>query len=69
MFFATTEKLNIVVESLHFPMFSTKCSECKINKRDGHGKLGNGQGKVVEKYCVKSVGTLGAWRWTHTRFV
>ena len=37
-FFATTEKLSICVESLHFPVFSAKSSECKIKKIDGHGK-------------------------------
>ena len=58
MLFATTEKLSIRVESPHFPMFSTKCRECKIEKRDGHGKLRNGHGKVTEKHFVKSVGTL-----------
>ena len=30
----------------------------KIKKRDSHGKLKNGHGKVMEKYFVKSVGTL-----------
>ena len=58
MFFATTEKLSIPVESLHFPMFSAKCCECKNEKRDGHGKLRNGHGKDMDKYFVKSVGTL-----------
>ena len=37
-FFATTEKLSICVESRHFQMFSTKCREWKIEKRDGHEK-------------------------------
>ena len=27
------------VESLHFPTFSAKCCECKIEKRDGNGKI------------------------------
>ena len=31
---------------------------CKIEKRDGHGKLRNDHGKVMEQYVVKSVGTL-----------
>ena len=53
-----TKTSNIDVESLHFPTFSTKCRECKMEKRDGHGQLRNGQGKVMEKYFVKSVGTL-----------
>ena len=39
-------------------MFSAKCRECKIRKRDGHGKSRNGHGKVMEKYFVKCVGTL-----------
>ena len=47
--FATTKKVSINVESRHFPTFSTKRCECKINKRDG---------KVMEKYFAKSVGTL-----------
>ena len=32
--------------------------KCKIGKRDGHGQSRNGHGKVIEKYFVKSVGTL-----------
>ena len=32
--------------------------KCKIKKRGGHGKLRNRHGKVMEKYFVKSVGTL-----------
>ena len=55
MFFATARKSSIRVESL---MFSAKCRECKIEKRDGHGKLRNGHGKVMVKYFVKSVGAL-----------
>ena len=51
MFFATTKKLSIELESPHFQMFLAKPQECKINKRDGHGK-------VMEKYVVKSVGSL-----------
>ena len=51
-FFATTKKLSINVESPHFPTFSAK------KKRDCHGKSRNCQGKVMEKYFVKSVGTL-----------
>ena len=58
MLFATTKKLSIELESPHFQMFSAKRQECKINKRNGHGKLRNGHGKVTEKYFVKSVGTL-----------
>ena len=42
-FFATTEKLSNRVESrqLQFPVFSAKYRDCKIEKRDGHGKFGN----------------------------
>ena len=50
MFFATTKKLLIDVESLHFLKFPQNC-ECKIAKRNVHGKF-------MEKYFVKSVGTL-----------
>ena len=52
MFFDPTKKLSIGVESLHCPMFSVKHSEYKIEK------IGNGQGKDMEKYFVRSVGTL-----------
>ena len=58
MLFATTEKLSLCVECPHFPMFSAKCRECNIKKRNGHGKLRNDHGEVMEKYIVKSVGTL-----------
>ena len=54
-FFAATKNLSIHVESLHF---FAKCRKYKIEKTDGHGKLRNGHGKVMEKYFVKSVGTL-----------
>ena len=39
-------------------MFLAKCIEFKIKERNGHGKSRNGHGKVMEKYFVKSVGTL-----------
>ena len=59
MLFATTKKLSIDVESQHFLMFSVKCRKCKIEKRDGHEKLRNGHGKVMEKSLKTiSVGTL-----------
>ena len=58
MFFVTSKKLGSNLESPHFLMFSTKCRECKIGKRDGHGKSRNGHGKVMEKYFVKYVGAL-----------
>ena len=51
-FFVTAKKLSSNLESLYFPTFSTKCRECKIGKRDGHGKSRNGHGKVMEKmFC------------------
>ena len=56
--FVTTKKVCSNLKSLHFPTFPAKCSECKIGKRDGHGKSRNGHGKVMENYFVKSVGTL-----------
>ena len=56
-FFATSKKLSVNVESLHFPMFSAICRKFKIKKRDSHGKLIYGHGKVMEIF-VKSVGTL-----------
>ena len=54
----STKKLSSDLESLHFPIFSAKCSEFKIGERNVHGKSRNGHGKVMEKYFVKSVGTL-----------
>ena len=47
LFFATTKKLSINVESPHFPTFSAKRSDCKIEKREGHGKLRNCHVKVM----------------------
>ena len=47
MFFASHN-----VKSLH------PHPECKIEKRDRREKLRNGHGNVMEKYFVKSVGTL-----------
>ena len=57
-FLVATKKLSSDLESLHLLMFSAKCRECKIRKKKGHGKSRSGQGKVMEKYFVKSVGTL-----------
>ena len=51
MFFAITEKLSIRVESSPFPMFAAKCRECKMEKRNGHGK-------VMEKSWKNISGTL-----------
>ena len=42
VFFATAKTLSINVDSPHFPMFSAKRRECKMEKRGGHGKLRNG---------------------------
>ena len=33
--------------------FSTKCLECKIKKRDGHGNLRNGHEEVITKIMDK----------------
>ena len=52
-FFATTKKININVESLYFPTFSAKCHMYKVETRDGHGKLRNGPGKLIEKLRKK----------------
>ena len=57
-FVVTAKKLSSNLESLHSPTFSAKCRECKIRKRDGHGKSRNGHVKVMERYFVKCVGTL-----------
>ena len=68
MFFVTAKKLISNLESPHFPMFSTKCRECKFGKRDGRGKSRNVHGKVMDKSFVKYVGTLAItyphqWSW------
>ena len=57
-FLVNTKKLSTDLKSLHFPMFSAKCRKFKIGERNGHGKSRNGHGKFMEKYFVKSVGTL-----------
>ena len=40
------------------PLFRKWPLICKIAKRDGHGNMTNGHGKVIENNFVKSVGTL-----------
>ena len=44
-------KISSNIESPHFLTFSLKRRKLKIGERNGHGK-------VMEKYFVKSVGTL-----------
>ena len=58
VFFGHHQEINYNLESLHFQKFSAKRRECKIGKKDCHGKSRNRHGKVMEKYVVKSVGTL-----------
>ena len=72
MFVVNTMKLSRELESPHFLMFSAKCRKFKIGERNGHGKSRNGHGKsrnghgksrnghgkVMERYFVRSVGTL-----------
>ena len=58
IFLVNSKKLSSDLESPHFPMFSAKHCECKIGERNGHGKSRKGHGKVMDKYFVKSVGTL-----------
>ena len=57
-FLVITKKLSSNLETPHFLTFSTKCRECKFGKRDAHGKSRIGHGGVMEKYFIKSVGTL-----------
>ena len=52
------KKLSSDLESPHFLTLSANYLEYIIGERDGHGKSRNGHGKVIEKYFVKSVGTL-----------
>ena len=56
MFFVTAKKLSSNLESPYFPMFSAKCREFKIGKRDGHGKSRNGHGKIFYQVCGNPVG-------------
>ena len=49
--FFTAKKLSSNLESPHFLSFSTKCRECKIRKRDDHGKSRNGHGKIFCQVC------------------
>ena len=58
VFFAATKKLCIDVESPHFLTFSAKCHEGKIENRDGHGKLRNDHGKVMEKSWKNMLSSL-----------
>ena len=39
-------------------MFSAKCRECKIKKRDGYGKSRNGHEKVMDTYFCQVCGNL-----------
>ena len=57
-FLVTTKKLSSGLESLHVLTFSEKRCKFKIGETDGHEKSRNGHGKVIEKYFLKSVGTL-----------
>ena len=58
LFLVTTKKLHSDLESSHFSNFSATCHKFQIGERDDHRKSRNGHGKVMEKYFVKSVGTL-----------
>ena len=58
IFFVTTKKLSCDLKSPHFLTFSAKRRKFQIGQRDSHGKSRNGPGKVLEKYFVRSVGTL-----------
>ena len=60
IWFVPTKKFSSDLESPHFPMFSAKCRESKIGGKIGRGTSRSGQGKVREKYFVKSVGTLNS---------
>ena len=48
-YIVTTKILSSDLESTHFLTFSVKRCECKIGKRNGHGKSRNGHGKAIEK--------------------
>ena len=39
-------------------MFSAKHRESEIKEKNGHGESRNSHGEVMERYFVKSVGTL-----------
>ena len=58
MCFVTAKKLSSNLEIPHFLTFSAKHRNFKIRQKDGHGKSRNGHEEVMDKYFVKSVGTL-----------
>ena len=62
MFFATTKKVSIDVESPHFFTFSTKCHtlrrETVVDKIEKWSWKSHGKLKSWKKNVVKSVGTL-----------
>ena len=71
-FFATTKNSSIDVESLYFPTFSqisAKCCKYKLRREAVMEKSRNGQGKVMEKYFVKSVGTLVVFEYCQYSFL
>ena len=55
IFVVTAKQLSSNLKSQPFLMFSAKCRECKIGKRNGLGKSRNGHGKVMEKYILSSM--------------
>ena len=59
MSFAAIKKSSIDVES---PMFSTKCSECKFEMRDGHGKLRSGMEMSWKSQGEKDFISVGSLR-------
>ena len=60
MFFATTKKLCINIESLHFLTFSAKCRKCIANAKSRREMVMENQETVMEKSFVKTMGILKA---------
>ena len=61
-FLQTLRNVAGVKESAFSDSFSQNIVITKFKQGDGHGKLRNGHGKVMEKRIAKSVGTLNIIR-------
>ena len=64
-YFAATRKFSINSASPNVPTSPQNGGNDKFEQRDGHGKLRNGHGKVMEIMWTKSVGTLLLEKWVN----
>ena len=56
--FFVVVNIQIFSISLESPSFLQNVANAKFEQRDGHGKLRNSHGKVMEKSCAKCVFTV-----------